>query len=85
MNAAREGNLPIEQAVSWLFIIYTAGGMFTLIMSFRYRQPIVVAYSIPGAVLVGSALKHIPLSEAVGAFIVAGTVVTLIGLSVVTL
>ncbi|OES45441.1 benzoate transporter [Domibacillus iocasae] len=81
MNAAKTGNLPIEHAVSWLFIIYVAGGMFTLFLSFRYRLPIVVAYSIPGAILVGNALNHITLNEAVGAFIVSGLVVTVLGFS----
>ncbi|WP_017729100.1 benzoate/H(+) symporter BenE family transporter [Halalkalibacterium ligniniphilum] len=81
MNAANEGNLPMDQAVSWLSIIYITGGIFTIILSFRYRQPIVVAYSIPGAVLVGSALQHIPFNEAIGAFIVVGVVVTILGLS----
>ncbi|MDQ0246264.1 benzoate membrane transport protein [Bacillus fengqiuensis] len=81
MNSAKEGNLSLEQAVSWLFIIYAAGGFFTLVMSLRYRLPIVVAYSIPGAILIGSALKHMSINETVGACIVAGLVVTLLGLS----
>ncbi|MES1038792.1 benzoate/H(+) symporter BenE family transporter [Peribacillus simplex] len=81
MNSAKEGNLSVEQAISWLFIIYTAGGIFTIILSLRYRIPIVVAYSIPGAILIGNALNHIPYNEAVGASIIAGIVVTILGLS----
>ncbi|MDU1848123.1 MAG: benzoate/H(+) symporter BenE family transporter [Niallia nealsonii] len=80
MNAAKEGNLSVEQAVSWLFII-SAGGIFTIILSLRYRIPFVVAYSIPGAILIGNALKHIPFNEAIGAAIVAGIVVTILGMS----
>ncbi|MDQ7863887.1 benzoate/H(+) symporter BenE family transporter [Peribacillus frigoritolerans] len=54
---------------------------FTIFLSLRYRIPIVVAYSIPGAILIGNALKHIPFNEAIGASIVAGIVVTILGLS----
>jgi benzoate membrane transport protein len=81
MNAAKEGNVPLEQAISWLFIIYVTGGVFTIILSLRYRLPIVTAYTIPGAVLIGSALKHIPFNEAIGAFMITGAVVTILGVS----
>jgi benzoate membrane transport protein len=72
MNAAKQGGLTDTQAVSWLFAIYAFGGLSTMFMALRYRIPVVIAYSIPGAVLLGKVLGQFPLSEAVGAYMVVG-------------
>lgn len=74
MNAAKQGGLNDAQAVSWLFGIYALGGLATMFMSLRYRIPVVVAYSIPGAVLLGKLLAQFSLSEAVGAYLVVAAV-----------
>lgn len=72
MNAAKSGGLTEGQAVSWLFGIYAFGGLSTMFMALRYRIPVVIAYSIPGAVLLGKVLGQFPLSDAVGAYMVVG-------------
>lgn len=77
MTSAKAGGLTDAQAVSWLLAIYTFGGLATIFMALRYRIPLVVAYSIPGAVLLAKLLPNFTLSEAVGAYIVVG-IVTLI-------
>ena len=77
MTSAKAGGLTDAQAVSWLLAIYSFGGLATIFMSLRYRIPLVVAYSIPGAILLAKLLPHFSLPEAVGAYIVVG-VVTLI-------
>lgn len=74
MNAAKSGGLTDAQAVSWLFAIYAFGGLSTMFMSLKYRVPVVIAYSIPGAVLLGKVLSGFPLSEAVGAYMLVGLV-----------
>lgn len=78
MNAAKSGGLTDAQAVSWLFGIYAFGGLSTMFMSLKYRIPVVVAYSIPGAVLLGKVLSQFPLSDAVGAYMVVGFVTFLL-------
>jgi len=74
MNSAKSGGLTDPQAVSWLLALYGFGGLATMFMSLRYRIPVVIAFSIPGAVLLGKLLPHFTLSQAVGAYIVVGVV-----------
>lgn len=74
MNAAKSGGLTEAQAVSWLLGIYAFGGLSTMFMSLKYRVPVVIAYSIPGAVLLGKVLSQFQLSEAVGAYMLVGLV-----------
>src|SRR5690625_1520540 len=81
MSAAEAGNLSNGQTVAWLFAIYFLGGLISLVMALRYRQPITGAYSIPGAAIMITALATIPFNEAVGAFIMSGAIVLLLGVS----
>ncbi|MGQ3414413.1 benzoate/H(+) symporter BenE family transporter [Natrinema versiforme] len=81
LNAANEGGLSNSQAVSWLFSIYVLGGLMTLGMALYYKQPIMGAYTIPGAVMVGVVLADFNLAEAAGAYFVSGVLVFLIGIS----
>src|SRR5208283_1705568 len=74
LNAAQSGGLTDAQAISWLFAIYAFGGLSTMYVSLKYRLPVVIAYSIPGAVLLGKVLSGLPLSEAVGAYMLVGLV-----------
>ncbi|WP_349293798.1 benzoate/H(+) symporter BenE family transporter [Marinobacter sp. M3C] len=81
ISAAEAGNLSDGQTVAWLLAIYFVGGLISLIMALRYRQPITGAYSIPGAAIMIGALATIPFTEAVGAFIMSGAIVLLLGVS----
>jgi len=81
ISAAEAGNLSDGQTVAWLLGIYFIGGLISLFMALRYRQPITGAYSIPGAAIMIGALATIPFTEAVGAFIMSGAIVLLLGVS----
>jgi len=81
MNAAKQGGLTEAQAVSWLLGIYAFGGLATMFVSLRYRIPLVVAYSIPGAILLGKLLARFSLSQAVGAYMVVGLVTLILTLT----
>lgn len=81
INAAESGNLTGGQTVAWLFAIYVLGGLISLLMALRYRQPITGAYSIPGAAILVGALSTVSFNEAVGAFIMSGVLVLLLGVS----
>jgi benzoate membrane transport protein len=74
LSAAKSGGLTDAQAVSWLLGLYSFGGLATMYMALRYRIPVVIAYSIPGAVLLGTILHNFTLPEAVGAYLVVGLV-----------
>jgi len=81
IGAAEAGHLTNGQTVAWLFSIYVLGGLISLLLALYYKQPINGAYSIPGAALIAGSLATIPFSEAVGAFILAGVLVLVLGVT----
>lgn len=81
MNAAKQGGLTDAQAVSWLLAIYVFGGLSTMFMSLRYRIPSVVAFSIPGAVMLGKMIPHFPFNQVIGAYIVVALVAMILTLT----
>lgn len=81
MNAAQNGKLTDIQTISWLFSVYFFGGLISIILGLYYKMPINGAWSIPGAVMLASALPLFPFNEAVGAYLIAGILVLLLGVS----
>lgn len=81
INAAEAGRLSNAQTVAWLFAIYVLGGLISLFLALRYRQPICGAYTIPGAAILSASLTVIPFSDALGAFIMSGLLVFVLGVT----
>ncbi|MBN9797746.1 MULTISPECIES: benzoate/H(+) symporter BenE family transporter [Pseudonocardia] len=81
IDGAAANGLDSRMIASWIFGIYVFGGLISLFLALRYRMPVVGAFSIPGAVLVVGALGTFPFSAVVGAFLVAGLLVLVLGLS----
>ncbi|MEK4023956.1 MULTISPECIES: benzoate/H(+) symporter BenE family transporter [unclassified Sporosarcina] len=81
IGGATGGGLTYNETISWIFAIYFFSGLLGMILALKYRQPIVGAHSIAGAVLVAGALTHFTLKEAVGAYLVAHIIVILLGAS----
>jgi benzoate membrane transport protein len=81
LNAAAQGDLPDEVTISWVFSIYFIGGLLTILLSLLYRQPIAFAFSIPGAVLVGTTLSIHSLNDVIGVYIITGVLILFLGLS----
>lgn len=81
INGATEAGLSAEITTSWIFGIYVFGGLISLVMALYYKQPIVGAWSIPGAVLVVGSLQDFTFPEMVGAFLAAGLIVLVIGVT----
>ncbi|RAX45354.1 benzoate transporter [Arthrobacter sp. AQ5-06] len=73
------GGLTQSQLASWVFAIFLSAGAATLVMSLIYRQPLGFAWSIPGTVLLGPSLQHLPFPEVVGAFFSAGVLILALG------
>jgi benzoate membrane transport protein len=74
LSAAKAGGFSDELAVSWLWALYSFAGISSIFLALRYRVPVAIAYSIPGAVLLGKVLPTIPVQEAVGAYLIVGAV-----------
>jgi benzoate membrane transport protein len=66
---------------SWLLALGLGMGATCIGLSLYFRSPVLTAWSTPGAALLATALVGLPMSEAVGAFIVASALITLCGLS----
>ncbi len=70
-----------SQAASGLMSAAIAMGLAAIVLSLRYRQPISVAWSTPGAALLAvSATPAAGFSGAIGAFLCAGALTILAGL-----
>lgn len=81
LSIGAAGNLSEADISSWLFGGFFLTSIISIVFSLAYRQPLVFLWSIPGAVIVGPALAHLSLSEVVGAYVVTGIAMLLLGLS----
>ena len=69
---------PAEIA-SWMWALGLAMGMTCIGLSLRYRVPVVTAWSTPGAALLVTGVAGVSMPEAIGAFIVSGLLIVLMG------
>jgi benzoate membrane transport protein len=81
VNAARQGNLSIAVLNSWIFGGYFFCGMLTVLLSLYYRQPLLAAITIPGGVLIATALTHLGFHEIIGAYLLTGVLITALGIT----
>lgn len=76
--AAALGATPAQTA-SWIWALGLGMGLTSLGLSWKYRQPVLTAWSTPGAALLVTAGAGVPMAEAVGAFMVCAVLITLAG------
>jgi benzoate membrane transport protein len=81
LAVATKGGLSETDINSWIFAGYGIGGGLSILFSLIYRQPIGMAWTIPGAVLLGPALSHLDFSEIIGAYLITGVLITVMGLT----
>lgn len=81
LASAKQGHLSEATTISWLAVVFVTGGLGTLLLALYYRQPIMVAWSIPGAALAGDALQHYSFSDVLGAYLVLGVLLVVVGAS----
>jgi len=77
---ARSG-LSESDIASWIFSAFFLNSLISFAYSLAYRQPLIFLWSIPGAVILGPSLAHVTFPEAVGAYLVTGVLILLLGLS----
>ncbi|WP_329566137.1 benzoate/H(+) symporter BenE family transporter [Kitasatospora sp. NBC_01266] len=81
LAAARAGHLDQAHTASWIWAISIGSGATSLLLSWRTRLPVVTAWSTPGAALLVGSLGGYSYPDAVGAYLVSGVVVTLLGVT----
>ncbi len=78
--AAAFGATP-AQAASWIWALGLGMGLTSLGLSLWYRQPVLTAWSTPGAALLATAGVGLPMEQAVGAFMVCALLMAAAGAS----
>ena len=78
--AAAFGATPAQTA-SWIWALGLGMGLTSLGLSLRYRQPVLTAWSTPGAALLATAGVGFPMAEGVGAFMLCALLITVAGLT----
>src|SRR4051794_10813968 len=81
LAVGRQGGLSPAELASWIFGVFFLNGILTVLACWLYQQPLAFFWTIPGTVLVGPALAHLSLPEVVGAFLVTGALILVLGLT----
>lgn len=77
LEAARAVGATAEQAATWVIVLCLGIGVASVWLSYQHRQPIITAWSTPGAALIAVSATGIGMPNAVGAFIVAALLMML--------
>ena len=77
---ASQLSLSSTQSSSWIFIIWTSGAAASIALSLFYRLPIPITWTIPGLIYLGTLAGEFTFAEMVGANLVAGLLILVLGL-----
>jgi benzoate membrane transport protein len=80
-QAAKAANMSDALLSSWIWAISIGSGLTAIVLSIRYRTPVITAWSTPGAVLLVTSLSVYPFSDAIGAYLFSAVIITLLGVS----
>jgi benzoate membrane transport protein len=80
-QAGRAAHLSDAQVSSWIWALSIGMALSTIVLSLRYRAPIVIAWSTPGAALLITSLPNVPYPAAIGAFLVCAVLIVLVGVT----
>jgi benzoate membrane transport protein len=69
------------QVASWMWALCMGMGATCIILSLRYKMPVVTAWSTPGAAMLISSANGVSMPEAIGAFIISALLIIISGFS----
>lgn len=69
------------ETASWLWALGIGMGVTCIGLSLRWRMPIVTAWSTPGAAMLIASNAGVPLSDAIGAFVLVAMSTAFVGFS----
>jgi benzoate membrane transport protein len=81
LGAGVRGGLSEADLASWIFAAFALNGALSIGMSVAFRQPLAFFWTIPGTVLVGSALQSLSFAEVIGAYILTAILLLVLGLT----
>ncbi|UUD64180.1 benzoate/H(+) symporter BenE family transporter [Pseudomonas seleniipraecipitans] len=80
-QAGQAAGLSAGQISSWIWALSIGMALTCIGLSLRYRAPVMVAWSTPGAALLITSLPGVPYSEAIGAYILCSALILVCGLT----
>lgn len=80
-QAAQAAGANAAQTASWMWALGLGMGLTCILLSLRYRMPVVTAWSTPGAAMLTASAAGLPLDQAIGAFVVSAILISLAGFS----
>ncbi|WFF38488.1 benzoate/H(+) symporter BenE family transporter [Moraxella nasibovis] len=80
-QVAESAGIGTEMMTSWIWAVSIGSAIGSIVLSLRYKVPILLAWSIPGTALLVSLFPSLSLGEAVGAYLIAGLITLMIGMS----
>ncbi|MBE9061678.1 benzoate/H(+) symporter BenE family transporter [cf. Phormidesmis sp. LEGE 11477] len=78
-QAAQSLGASPEEIGSWIWALGLGMGLTSILLSWRYKMPVVTAWSTPGAALLIPAASGVSMAEGIGAFLVCAALITLCG------
>ncbi len=80
LAVASQLGLNAAQSSSWIFIVWFSGAVASVALSLYYRQPNPITWTVPGLIYLGTLSGHFTFPEMVGASLMAGVVILILGL-----
>lgn len=80
-QGAKAAGLSPEQTASWIWSVSVGVGLTGAWLSFRYREPIITAWSTPGAAFLIAVLPGTPYPEMIGAYMLSAIGFVVLGAS----
>jgi benzoate membrane transport protein len=80
-QAAQALGASAAETASWLWALGIGMGVTCIGLSLRWRIPVVTAWSTPGAAMLIASNAGVPLSDAIGAFLLVAILTTIVGFS----
>jgi benzoate membrane transport protein len=80
ISVAEQLGLATAQTSSWIFIVWFSGAVSSIAASLYFRQPLPITWTMPGLVYLGTLADRFTFAELVGANLVAGVLLVVLGL-----
>ena len=80
-QAATAAGADQAMITSWMCVLGITMGLTSIGLSLYYREPVLTAWSTPGAAMLATSLAGYSLAEATGAFIISAILISAVGLT----